>query len=280
MAIQTMKEISREVLNEWTEAARVQYRGAVRPIYGATGKGDPDHIGSAILLHLDEGHVLLTAAHVLDHNHNTSLYLGGDELILLQFEALATAAPGGDRDKDHADFAIALLDPASLSKLAGAMFITKDHISSNVGSTEGRLYSCLGYPNSKNKPNPYKGTKVTPMLGSYTSVGRPSTKLPGIANDQDHILIDYDAKFSRDENGNRISSIALPGFSGGAIIDLGRMSPDSIASPPQPKLAALLIEAHAKEKVILGTKLARILNAVSKYKSTAPARASTEQPPL
>jgi hypothetical protein len=280
MAMQTMKEIGQEVINERSQSARAYYRRAVRPIYGATIKGIPEHIGSAILLRLDEAHFLLTAAHVLDHNQNTSLYLGGDDLILLQFESISTASPGGNRDNDHVDFAIANLDNAIVSKLTEAMFITKDDISSYVGSAEGRIYSCLGYPNSKNKSNPYKGTKVIPMLGLYTSVGRSSSKLQAIANDQFHILIDHDAKYSCDESGKRVSSIALPGFSGGAIIDLGRVSPDNIASPPSPKLAALLIEAHAKEKVILGTKLATILSALSTHQSTKPASASTENPPL
>lgn len=270
MAIQTINEISRDILNEWSENARARYRDAVRPIYGATGKGDPDHIGSCILLEVDGEHFLLTAAHVLDHNQNTSLYLGGDELILLQFEALATIAPSGDRDKDHADFAIARLDPETLAKLSGAMFITQNDFSPHVGSAEGRVYSCLGYPNSKNKPKPYNGKNIKPMIGLYTSVGRPSTKLPMIANDKCHILIDHNAKFSRDETGNRVSSIALPGFSGGAIIDLGFISPDTISSPPQPKLAALLIEAHKNEHVILGTRLATILGAVRQRKPDAP----------
>lgn len=280
MAIQTINEISRDVLNERSEAARARYKGAVRPIYGATGKGDPDHIGSSILLHLAEGHFLLTAAHVLDHNQSTSLYLGGDEFMLLEFEALATAAPGGNRDEDHADFAIAPLNPELLAKLTGATFITQNEISSYAGPAEGRVYSCIGYPNSKNKPNPYKGKKVTPMIGTYSSVGRPSAMLPAIASDQDHILVDHDAKFSRDENGRRVSSIALPGFSGGAIIDLGRISADSIASPPEPKLAALLIEAHAKEKVILGTRLTTILEAVRKRASKVPDTASADPLPL
>ena len=279
MAIQTVDDISHDVLKERSEAARTHYRGAVRPIYGVKGQGTPDHIGSSILLHLDEGHFLLTAAHVLDHNQSTSLYLGGDDFILLQFEALATAAPDGDRGKDHVDFAIAALDPEALSKLTGAVFITKNDISAYVGPVDGRLYTCLGYPNSKNKPNPYKGTTVTPRLGMYTSVGRPSTTLSAIATDHDHILVDYNAKFSRDENGDRVQSIALRGFSGGAIIDLGSISLESIATPPQPKLAAILIEAHANEKVILGTKLATILKAVCDRTSRAPGVASTEPPP-
>lgn len=279
MAMQTMKEISQEIINERSEFARSYYRRAVRPIYGATVKGIPEHIGSAILLQIDELHFLATAAHVLDHNENTSLYLGGDEFILLEFESLSTASPGGNRDNDHVDFAIAQIDDAIVSRLTEAMFITKDDISPYVGSTEGRIYSCLGYPNSKNKTNPYKGIKVTPMLGLYTSVGRSSSKLRAIADDQVHILIDHDAKYSCDESGKRVSSIALPGFSGGAIIDLGRISPDTIASPPPPKLAALLIEAHAKEKVILGTRLATILSAVRTHQSTTLASESTENLP-
>ncbi len=94
------------------------------------------------------------------------------------------------------------------------------------------------------------------------SHGRPASQLPTIANDRYHILVDHDAKFSRDASGTKVNSIALPGFSGGAIIDVGRISAETLATTLHPKLAALLIEGHSKEKVILGTRLTAILDAV------------------
>ena len=265
MAIQTLQETTRQLLTEASQAALAKFRDAVRPIYGATGKGDPDHIGSAVLLHLEEGHFLLTAAHVLDENAHTSLYLGADDFVLLQFKAIITKAPDRDRNKDFADFAMAHLGADLVEKLSGAKFITEADISRSVASTEGRTYTILGYPNSRNKPNPHKGRKVIPCLGVYTSQGRPASQLPRIADDHDHILVDHDAKYSRDEAGAKVNSIALRGFSGGAIVDIGRLSVEALVSSTAPKLTALLIEGHPKEKVILGIKLTTVLTAIRKH---------------
>ena len=270
MAIRTVNEIVRERLTEASEAALTRFRDAVRPIYGVTCRGDPEHIGSALLLSLPEGRFLLTAAHVIDWNESTTLYLGADSFASLYLEALVTAAPGGDREKDHADFALARLDVDLTSKLSGAKFITEAEISRSVASTEGRTYTCLGYPNSKNKVNRHKGTKVIPALGIYTSLGR-SASLLSVANDLDHILVDHDAKFSRDGCGARVNSVALPGFSGGAIIDVGRISAEHLSGDFDPKLAALLIEGHPAKKVILGTRLTTILGAVRRHLRATPA---------
>jgi hypothetical protein len=190
----------------------------------------------------------------------------------LQFEALATVAPDGDRSNDHTDFAIARLDDNILGKLSGAKFITETEISRSVARTEGRTYTCLGYPNSKNKLKPQKGPKITPNLLPYTSTGKPAAQLPKIARDEFHILVDYNAKYVRDEDGNRVSATDMHGCSGGAIIDLGRISPDSIGAPFEPKLAALFIEGHRREKVIVGTRLSAILAAVRQHLKLAEAK--------
>ena len=266
--IKTIPEIVRERIAEGSEAALERFRSAVRPIYGSTQSGVPEHIGTALLLDLPEGRCLLTAAHVIDWNETTTLYIGGDDLEKLEFEASVTQAPEGNRGKDHADFAIARLGETLLAKLSGAKFISETEISRSVAKTEGRMYTCLGYPNSKNKINTYRGTNVTPKLGIYTSLGRPASSLPKLATESDHILVDFDAKYSRDESGAKVSSIALPGFSGGAIIDLGQLSdPASLDSEFDPKLAALLIEGHSAQKVILGTRITRILSALRDAKA-------------
>lgn len=224
-------------------------------------KGDPFHIGSALLLNLSEGKFLLTAAHIIDWSKTTSLYLGATNFAPLQFKALVSAAPNGQRSGDHADFAIAPLDTELSSVLSDDSFVMEKDISSSIATSEGQVYTCLSYPNSRNKISKHKGTNVKPALGIYTSLGRSAAALSG-ANEANHILVDYDAKFSRDEAGARVNSIALPGFSGGAIINLGRISTETLDSAIDAKLAAILIEGHATEKVILGTRLKVILAAV------------------
>lgn len=178
MAIKTIEEITRDYLNDAAKAALTTFRDAVRPIYRTTERGVPDHIGTALLLELSEGKFLLTAAHVLDHNSETSLYLGADAFAMLQFEALVSVAADGKRSSDHADFAMARLGDDVLAKLPNARFITEAEISRSAVSSEGRTYTCLGYPNSKNKVKPHKGSRVTPQLLPYTSIGRSATALP------------------------------------------------------------------------------------------------------
>ncbi|TPL47996.1 hypothetical protein FJ942_26355 [Mesorhizobium sp. B2-4-2] len=259
MVVKTLEEIARERMNEASDAARKRFRNAVKPIYGVSDGGDPFHIGSALLLDLPEGHYLLTAAHVIDWSKSTTLFLGADHFAPLQFEALVTTPPSGDRRKDHADFSIAPLNADLVPKLIGATFVTEAEISASVASSEGRIYTCLGYPNSKNKINRVNGTRVIPSLLPYTSVGRSASCLPAIAKENHHILVDYNARHARDELGAKVSAIAVRGCSGGAIVDMGRISPDTLTADFDPKLAALFIEAHAEQKVILGTRLTVIL---------------------
>jgi hypothetical protein len=260
--IQTLKEAAREFLSEASQTAVGRFRDAVRPIYGATAKGEPDHIGSAVLLDLDGTKCLLTAAHVLDQNAETSLYLGADQFALLTFNALVTALPEAGRDADRADFAIARLMPADVANLSQASFITRADISVGASPSEGRSYTCLGFPNSKNKTNRFKSSKVVPQLGIYSSIGRPASHLPDIATQHDHVLVEYNPQTSLDELGNMVSSISIRGFSGGAIIDLGMTTPEGLSLRSEPKLSALLIEMHPGKKVILGTRLNTILAAI------------------
>ncbi|MEQ8299530.1 MAG: hypothetical protein RH945_03210 [Hyphomonas sp.] len=262
MAIKTVEQIALELIRERSTAASKKFRDAVKPIYGVTDKGDPEHIGTALLLKLPEGHFLLTAAHIIDWNASTTLHIGANDFLPMEFEAFITAAPMGEREEDHADFAIAPLDDVVLSQLSDASFITEAQISRSVAPTEDRLYTCLGYPNSKNKVHRFKGRKVAPSLGIYTSFGRPTSQLAKIATDDLHLLVDHNAKFSRDKSGKKVKSVALSGFSGGAMVDLGEVSAGSLTAEPDPKLAALLIEGHAVEQVILGTRLVAILQAL------------------
>lgn len=274
--IKTTNEIVREVIDEASEVARSHFRDAVKPIYGVTDKGAPEHIGSALLLALPEGKFILTAAHVIDWHATTTLYLGAGTFLPLQLEAYVTAAPDGVRKDDHIDFAFGRLAPDALANLSGVKFITEADISRSVSPPDGRMYTCLGYPNSRNKVSPGRGTAVTPSLFPYTGLGRTAAKLPKIAKDNVHILVDYDSKRARDESGAVVSPVALEGCSGGAIIDSGRISLETLGDKLKPKIAGLVIERHTQEKVILGTRLSVIVDAIrSQLKIEADAAASS-----
>ena len=272
MIIKDIKDVAHERMNEASDSALSNFRNAVFPIYGADEEGLLEHIGSALLLDLPEGHFLLTAAHIMDWNTKTTLYLGRRNALQLQFEVLSTKAPNGNREQDNFDFAIARLNTELQERLSGAKFIKEEEISRSIAKTDDRIYACLGYPNSKNKFNPHKTNKnkVIPHLGIYTSIGTQSESLEGSANEQEHILHSYDKKYSRCDSGEKIRKPDLHGFSGGAIIDLGPFSVYTVNSTLEPKLAALIIDFPENEQVIRGTRLTTILNAFRTKLSSKP----------
>lgn len=255
--IKLVKEVARDLINEGAQSAQQHFRNCVRPIYGATDDGRPDHLGSAVLLRLAEGPFMMTAAHNLDWNKTTSLYLGVGKAELLELDATVTVVPDSGRDDDVYDFAIARLPGPLVAALGVVNFVDEADISKSVADTVGRSYTSLGYPNSKNRTPRYFDKSVTPFIATYTSNGVAMDRLGPDYAAETHILIDFAFKFSRDETGKRVRSIKPNGFSGGAVIDLGRLSdPERLSEPPDPKLIGLFIEAHRVERAIVATRIA------------------------
>lgn len=118
-----MKAQVRAFLDDASSNALAKFRDAVRPIYGVTPRGDPDHIGSAVLVELYGRKCLVSAAHLVDQSAYTSLYLGADGFELLELEVWVTPAPEGDRDADHLDFAVASLSADHVARLSTAVFV-------------------------------------------------------------------------------------------------------------------------------------------------------------
>lgn len=75
-----------------------------------------------------------------------------------------------------------------------------------------------------------------------------------------------DASYARDDTGAKVSAIDMHGCSGGAIIDMARISLESLEKGFDPKLTALFIEGHAQQKVILGTRVSAILAGVRRHR--------------
>lgn len=251
----------REVTNKLAEQARSRFHEAIVPIYGSKENGRPVHIGSAILLDINDTKVLLTAAHVVDNNDFTTLYLGGGaELDPLRGEFSITQAPLG-RDRDRYDFAFTAISQDIAGKIKGR-FIGLTEIAQSRREDQGRYYTALGYPNSKNrKYNPKKKT-IKSRLFPYSSIHKIdpdiASKLPG--NGAYHIFMTYD-KRSRDEHGLVVNSTAPKGMSGGAVIDAGRPADREVFfdnEMPAPLLAGVVIELK-KKKVLLAVRIEIIL---------------------
>src|SRR5687767_811624 len=79
------------------------------PIYGVDDRSVPYLIGSGTLMDVGAQTFLVTAAHVLDANSRTTLYLPGNPIVPIRGRAVKTQAPTAGRDTDTIDLAIVAL---------------------------------------------------------------------------------------------------------------------------------------------------------------------------
>jgi hypothetical protein len=170
-------------MNELAKRALANFREAVRPIYASKPNGRPVHIGSAVLLNINGTKVLLTAAHIIDENTSTTLYVGGGPaLVIIEGTFCVTGAPKGMRDHDQYDFAFCAVSDSSAAEIGGR-FVGRDEIASSKSLEQGRLYTAVGYPNSKNRKYNPKKLSVRASLFDYSNIHRVdqevAAKLPG-----------------------------------------------------------------------------------------------------
>ena len=265
--IQSASDIAMQRITELSKAAVDKHRGSILPIYGSKHNGNPYHIGTAIALDLLDQKLLLTAAHVVDHNDLTSLYVGGANLTPLQTQFHCTAKPDDDRHRDHYDFAIARLPNEIVEALDGISFFSEPDICTSTVDPLGTTFSIAGYPNSRNKKLHVARHTVHTELCHYSDVGRRNP-FPGHNphfSAATHIFLNYDQKHSQDAHGRRINSIQLNGMSGGPVFNIGRLSDSAVLAKyrnPEACLAGLAIEHHNAHSAVVGTRIGTVLAAV------------------
>jgi hypothetical protein len=267
--IKTVNEAVRERMNECVEILARQFMSSVRPIYGSTEHEKPYHIGSCVLIEIDKNKYLVTAAHVIDHNKINTLYVSGEsDLVQLEAEALITNPDTGNRDDDKLDFAILSLSDEITAKLGNVVFINESGMLDVAPENKGKLYLALGFPNSKNKKANNKESKVTenPFVYSSTLNFDEDVFNEVGATTSQHYLLDFCSKHSKDENNNKVNSIAPKGASGGALFFIeGMNNPDNYRPDAEciGKLTGILIENHKPQKVIMATKISVVKNALT-----------------
>lgn len=170
--ILTVNEVIRERMIA-SSKAHAQFKSAICPIYGSTPNGQPEQLGSCVLLEIAGKPCLMTAAHLIDSNSDTSLYIGSKDLTPIEAEFSVSPATGGNRKNDRCDFAIAELTSAFVAKLGGVRFIRDDEISGSVVPTTGHLTIVVGLDiRTGFRRQPRKGR----WLPSF-----PSRQMPAIA---------------------------------------------------------------------------------------------------
>lgn len=268
--VKSMGEFVRERMNECTNAGAQQFISSIRPIYGSSENGNPIHIGTCLLMEIENHKYLLTAAHVIDENEYSSLYVGGkSEVILIEGDFHCTMRPEDGRDNDHYDFAWLQLSDQLIEKIGNACFAQETQLSYYNGQPEGRLYLALGYPNTKNKKINTPKKSIKPYYMKHASTVNQNEVLRrklGVSG-KDHLFLEYNSKHSKDEEGKIVNSIVPRGISGGALIDMGNIAnPDSYIpnAPCSGQIAGMLIENHKDCKAMSAVKIGVIVEQIKK----------------
>jgi hypothetical protein len=116
--IKTLDALLRDRLHERMRAASMSLGSAVRPVYRATTEGRAEHLSSCVLIRHKDQHLLVTAAHVIDHHKESALYIPvKGRLSKLEASGVITRPPKRGRDDDRFDFSILELPLQMISAL-------------------------------------------------------------------------------------------------------------------------------------------------------------------
>ena len=121
---------------------------------------------SGVFIKIENLYFLLTAAHVVDYQHN-DIYIGIDNKTLLKLGGEWTGnIPADIRENDRIDTAILKLDDISVEKIKGKYeFLDISEVGINHNFELMPKYQSVGFPASQSKYNKFKNeTKSTPFL--------------------------------------------------------------------------------------------------------------------
>jgi len=263
----TLKDIARQRMNECSDQLARKFLRSVRPIFGSTKQGKPEHIGSCVFVEFGGAKYFVTAAHVIDENEQTTLYVSGEKnLVEVVGEFLVTAPPEGQRGKDKLDFAVHEVSEEFEASLGHLDYINEKESLTHFQREPQKFCIALGYPNSKNKKFDLNARTVKEVPFIYSSSLKHEAALFSAvgASPKNHLLLDFCGKYSRDEDGNQVNSWSPVGVSGGGLFSIKGLDFNSILddSHCQGELIGIFIEFHRAQKVLVAVKLATIYAAL------------------
>ena len=211
------EQVLKRTLQEIEE--RVQL--AVCPIYGLDPCEKPFQVGSAILFTVATCSFLVTAAHVLDENKHTTLYVAGlNKLVPLAGPSHRVQAPPTGRKDDSIDMGFVLLSKALQAELGRFTFLKPQDIDVNDSPAHQTLYAFVGYPETKNRLSRQKTFQLSSVLVAVTPTPAESYEGYGL-NPTAHFVGGFDRSKLVDAHKQVITGPMPHGMSGGGVWRLG-----------------------------------------------------------
>jgi hypothetical protein len=269
-----LERAAKKLARQRRAMAGVQFSASIRPIYAVYGKGpNPtlEQTASCVLLEIDGHRILSTAAHVLDHySHGATLFVAGVGVRTLTpmvggiFKT--TTAPNDDRDLDRLDCGFWVIPDSAIGSMGNVQFVNASRFSENTQPLGEHQYKAMGYRNSRNKRAVNNARKTVELrasgyVGSLTHIPELNEEL-GFLGFR-HLCLQF-GEDAEDEDGNHANTFGPKGFSGGALLDLGRFEPpyESCDSTWRALLSGMLIEHNKKHKALIAVKIGNIADGI------------------
>ena len=256
-------------LEEVNFIALQEFAGSTRPVY-TEENGRLTHVGTCVLFLIGGRKYLVTAAHVLDYVKNTGFVIGvNNKTVSVSGEFNRTNSISGDPDDDHVDLAYIEIGLGLISEIGDVKYITERQFSHNRINSAGRMFTMLGYPNSKNKDKLININGIRSKMYHYSS---------NLVKDQDeilrklksppnkHLIVDFDVKRSLVTKSGAKQIASHPrGMSGGLLLDIGSFgNPDKLNPVFNPRVlvGGILIEYKKEFKAVIAIKIQVLVEAI------------------
>jgi hypothetical protein len=272
--IETMDDLATKLLRTRSKEAQQDFRPSVRPMYRNSGdRLRPEHVGSCILLNVDDMPILATAAHILDNlRAGWTLYVGGqgDPTSPVRIRAgniAATPAPNGNRNLDHFDCGFWRLPDEAVRELGDVKFVDASRLADNREDITRHYYMVMGYRLKRNRSAiDHKAKIISNRLSRYSG---SVSAMPRLADElgvvgEAHMFMEL-PKFGQDEDNRRINSFGPVGFSGGPLLDLGDFTLMEALAPGyvhRASLSGMMVAYYPKFRAMAAVKIGFIASSI------------------
>ena len=214
-----MGSVAKRLRENLKEAER-RMQHAVCPIFGIDRRDRPQLIGSSVLLRVKEQSFLVTAAHVLDLNNQSTLHVGGPtELIELGGTSCRVRPPASGRRDDILDFGIVDISNTPPERWSRYRFLTTHDLDVDDVPTVHTLYGFVGFPETRNRP---KARSLQLSSIACVLVPSPVERYDSLQlNPATHFAGEFDREKQFDPEKGLIIGPDPHGLSGGGVWRMG-----------------------------------------------------------
>ena len=227
----------------------------ISAIYRVDNVDNPEQFGTGVLLVIHDHYFLVTAAHVLDDNTGSTLYIPGNQsgkLEMLTGGSFRSVADGGNRDNDRTDVGVVALKSDLVDKIGCDSFLPVSMTDVDDIGKAGEIYIAMGYPATKNtKVNLVEKTFKRHVISCTANIlpGKDLEKI-GVSS-ASHLLLGFDKKHVKNTQGKDMTAPDPYGISGGPLWRFDIYTKQNPAS----RLVGILIEWRKEVKGMLAVRI-------------------------